>query len=83
MIRTLLVVCLALAGVLASNAHYAHKSHRAAAETVLRDYAAVAAEAFVERLASEIGYYGYYTLWIENGFPPMCRPIGTDDFECD
>ncbi len=62
MIRTLLVVCLALAGVLASNAHYAHKSHRAAAETVLRDYAAVAAEAFVERLASEIGYYGYYPI---------------------
>ena len=61
-IRTLLVVCLVLAGILASNAHYAHKSHRAAAETVLRDYAAVAAEAFVERLASEIGYYGYYPI---------------------
>ena len=51
--------CLILAGLLAWNAHYAHRSHRAAAETVLRDYAAVAAEAFVDRLASEIGYYGY------------------------
>jgi hypothetical protein len=27
--------------------------------------------------------YGYYAHWKENGFPAMCRPIGTDDFECD
>jgi adenylate cyclase len=27
--------------------------------------------------------YGFYALWKENGFPTMCRPIGTDDFECD
>ena len=27
--------------------------------------------------------YGFYALWKENGFPAMCKPIGTDDFECD
>ena len=30
-----------------------------------------------------IRHYGYYALWKESGFPPMCKPIGTDDFECD
>lgn len=27
--------------------------------------------------------YGFYELWKERGFPPMCRAIGTNDFECD
>jgi len=27
--------------------------------------------------------YGYPQLWRELGFPPMCRPVGDDDFECD
>jgi hypothetical protein len=26
---------------------------------------------------------GYLALWRARGFPPMCRPIGADDFECD
>ena len=26
---------------------------------------------------------GFYQLWKETGFPPMCRQIGTDDFECE
>ena len=26
------------------------------------------------------GIYGY---WQEKGFPPQCKPIGADDFECD
>jgi len=30
-----------------------------------------------------IRYYGFYAFWKESGFPPMCRPIGTDDFECE
>ena len=27
--------------------------------------------------------YGYLKLWQAKGFPAMCRPVGTDDFECD
>ena len=27
--------------------------------------------------------YGFYALWKERGFPSMCRPVGSDDFECD
>ena len=27
--------------------------------------------------------FGYYDLWKARGFPPMCRPVGDDDFECD
>jgi len=30
-----------------------------------------------------IRYSGYYAFWKETGFPPMCRPIGANDFECD
>ncbi len=25
---------------------------------------------------------GYYSYWKERGFPPHCRPVGDDDFEC-
>jgi len=28
-------------------------------------------------------HYGFYALWKENGFPPMCRPVGDTDFDCD
>lgn len=31
-------------------------------------------------LAREFGALGF---WKEYGFPPQCRPIGDDDFECD
>ena len=27
--------------------------------------------------------FGYYDLWKARGFPPMCRPVGNDDFKCD
>lgn len=27
--------------------------------------------------------YGFYDLWKVRGFPPQCRPVGDDDFECD
>ena len=33
-----------------------------------------------ERHVREIGLDRH---WREHGFPPMCRPIGDDDFECD
>jgi len=26
---------------------------------------------------------GALDYWQEHGFPPQCRPIGDDDFECD
>ena len=33
-----------------------------------------------ERRVRELGLDRH---WRENGFPPMCRPVGDDDFECD
>jgi TolB-like protein len=32
------------------------------------------------RLIRELGIYDF---WRASGFPPQCRPIGDDDFECD
>jgi hypothetical protein len=26
---------------------------------------------------------GVFDYWREAGFPPQCRPLGEDDFECD
>ncbi len=26
---------------------------------------------------------GIYQYWLDNGFPPQCRPVGADDFQCD
>jgi len=26
---------------------------------------------------------GIYDYWLVAGFPPQCRPVGEDDFECD
>ena len=26
---------------------------------------------------------GIYDYWREHGFPPQCKPVGNDDFECD
>jgi len=31
---------------------------------------------------SAIRYFGFIDLWRTRGFPPQCRPIGDDDFEC-
>jgi adenylate cyclase len=33
-----------------------------------------------KRLMREIGIPAY---WRKHGFPPQCRPLGSDDFECD
>jgi len=33
-----------------------------------------------KRLVRKIGVVDY---WFERGFPPQCRPLGDDDFECD
>ena len=30
-----------------------------------------------------IRYWGFDDLWRDRGFPPQCRPLGSDDFECD
>ena len=57
-----LLVILAATGILAWQAQYAVSSHRAAAESVLRDYAALAADELVRRTAVQVGYQGYYPL---------------------
>ncbi|HSF16408.1 MAG TPA: HAMP domain-containing sensor histidine kinase [Vicinamibacteria bacterium] len=57
-----LLVILAATGILAWQAQYAVNSHRAAAESVLRDYAALAADELVRRTAVQVGYQGYYPL---------------------
>ncbi len=33
-----------------------------------------------KRVIREMGIYDY---WRARGFPPQCRPVGEDDFECD
>jgi len=33
-----------------------------------------------KRVIREMGVYDY---WRARGFPPQCRPVGEDDFECD
>ena len=50
------------AGLLALEAFRAAAYHRRTAESVLRDYAALAAGEMIRRSANEIGYYGYYPL---------------------
>lgn len=58
----LLVLSLVLMGVLTLQAQRAARSHRAVAEGVLRDYAALAASEFARRTLAEVGYQGYYRL---------------------
>ena len=36
-----------------------------------------------DKFASDMREYGTFDLWKHKGFPPLCRPIGDDDFECD
>ena len=36
-----------------------------------------------DRFRSLIREYGHYDLWKVKGFPPQCRSVGDDDFECD
>jgi signal transduction histidine kinase len=65
--RTVLIVALLLVSLgatflLAWQAQYAVSRHRAAAESVVRDYAALAADEFIRRSAAKVGYEGYYPL---------------------
>jgi signal transduction histidine kinase len=57
-----LVAGMFTAGLLALEAYRAAAYHRRATESVLRDYAALAAGEMIRRSANEIGYYGYYPL---------------------
>jgi len=56
------LVCLLLTSVLAWQAFDAVASQRAVAESVLKDYAALAADEYIRRTASQVGAYGYYPL---------------------
>lgn len=58
----LLVACVPLIAILAFQAYYAARSHRAIAEGVLQDYAALAAGELERRARAEIGYRGYSRL---------------------
>ena len=58
----LLLVSLGVTFLLAWQAQYAVSRHRAAAESVVRDYAALAADEFIRRSAAKVGYEGYYPL---------------------
>src|SRR3990172_7551815 len=62
LIVALLLVSLGATFLLAWQAQYAVSRHRAAAESVVRDYAALAADEFIRRSAAKVGYEGYYRL---------------------
>ncbi|NCF73586.1 MAG: hypothetical protein GWP67_08810 [Gammaproteobacteria bacterium] len=36
-----------------------------------------------DKFARDVRMYGFLDLWKSKGFPPSCRPVGDDDFECD
>lgn len=55
----LLVTALVLVAVLVLNAQYAAQSHRALAEDVLRDYAALAGDEALRRVTVEVAFYGF------------------------
>lgn len=58
----LLIGSLGTTALLAWQADYAVDAHRRAAESVLRDYATLAANEFVRRASAKLGYDGYYPL---------------------
>src|SRR5215813_1588087 len=62
LIVAMLLVSLATAGILAWQAYAAAAYHRASAERVVRDYAALIADEAIRRTSAEVGYAGYYTL---------------------
>ncbi len=62
LIVALLLVSLAATFLLAWQAQYAITAHRAAAASVVRDYATLAADEFIRRSAAKVGYEGYYPL---------------------
>src|SRR5262249_52955863 len=60
LIAVLLGLCLLVVAILAEQAYDARRSHRAMAESVLRGYAALAADEMARRAATEIGYYTFF-----------------------
>jgi len=60
-----LVAGMFTAGLLALEAYRAAAYHRRTAESVLRDYATLAAGEMIRRSANELGYYGYYPLAVQ------------------
>src|ERR1700748_2315696 len=62
LIVAMLLLSLASAGVLTWQAHDAATLHRAGAESVVRDYAALIADEAIRRISTEVGYSGDYTL---------------------
>src|SRR5579884_3432606 len=59
-VAALLLLTLALAAVLAIQAHAAFVNHRATAERVLRDYARLAAARFAQRAAMQLYYMAFW-----------------------
>src|SRR6185436_15268004 len=60
LIVVLLLTSLVVVAVLAEQAYEAERSHRAMAESVLRGYAALAADEFTRRATTELGFFGYF-----------------------
>jgi signal transduction histidine kinase len=58
----LLIAAIVVAGALTWQAQASARSHRAAAEKALRDYAMLGADEFARRAVGRLGYYGYYPL---------------------
>jgi signal transduction histidine kinase len=56
----LLLLTLVLAGVLTWQAQVSTRYHRVTAEKVLRDYSMLAADEFVRRTVTELGYSGFF-----------------------
>jgi signal transduction histidine kinase len=82
LVGTTLVASLLLAGVLAFQAQEAVRDHRAAAERVIRDYAALAADTFVAeaeaRLAYDVIYHVLAVMIRAEDAAPM-QPLAPDD----
>ncbi len=62
LIVALLLVSLGATFLLAWQAELAAASHRAAAESIVRDYAALAADECIRRVSARVGYEGYYPM---------------------
>jgi signal transduction histidine kinase len=84
LVATMLVTSLVLAGVLAFQAQEAVRDHRAAAERVIHDYAALAADTFVAEAEARLAYDVVYRLLgvmnrTEDAAPMQALP-SDDDF---
>ncbi len=58
-IAALLAASVLLVALLVVHAAFTASSHRAVAEAVLRDYAGLAGDELLRRVAAEVGYYGH------------------------